>query len=62
MLVIKARLEAVDIGITTLDEAFLAETVLPDRSTVAEVMLPQIESAYSTGKMPPLLPYHGGDR
>jgi hypothetical protein len=59
-LVIKARLEAIEAGITTFDEAFLAETVLPDRTTVAETMLPQIESAYSTGKMPPLLPYYGG--
>ena len=60
-LVIKAKLEAVDIGITTIEEAFLADTVLPDRRTVAEVMQPQIESAYSTGNMPPLLPYHGGN-
>ena len=58
-LVIKAKLEAIDIGITTIEEAFLAETILPDRSTVAETMLPQIESAYSTGTMPPLLPYYG---
>jgi hypothetical protein len=27
---------------------------------VAEVMAPQIESAYRDGKMPPLLPYYGG--
>lgn len=58
-LVIKAKLEAIDIGILTLDDAFLADTVLPDRQTVAEYMRPQIESAYSTGNMPPLLPYHG---
>jgi hypothetical protein len=60
-LVTKARLEAIDIGIMTIEEAFLAETILPDRRTVAEVMLPQIESAYGTGKMPPLLPHYGGD-
>ncbi len=60
LLVIKAKLEAIDIGILTLEEAFLADTILPDKRTVAEVMLPQIESAYDTGKMPPLLPYHGG--
>lgn len=58
-LVIKAKLEAVDIGIVTVEEAFLAETMLPDNHTVAEVMLPQIESAYGTGSMPPLLPYYG---
>jgi hypothetical protein len=58
-LVIKAKLEAIDVGILTMEEAFLAETVLPDRHTVAEVMLPQIEGAYTSGKMPPLLPYFG---
>ena len=59
-LVVKAKLEAVDIGILTIEEAFIADTVLPDRQTVAEVMLPQVESAYRDGKMPPLLEYHGG--
>jgi hypothetical protein len=59
LLVIKAKLEAVDIGITTVEEAFLGETVLPDRRTVTEVMLPQIEQAYESGSMPPLLPFYG---
>lgn len=60
LLVIKARLEAIDLGIMSFEEAFLAETVLPDRSTVAETMLPQIATAYGSGRMPPLLPWHGG--
>jgi hypothetical protein len=59
LLVVKAKLEAVDIGIMTVEDAFLADTVLPDRQTVAEYMAPQIESAYATGKMPPLLPFRG---
>lgn len=59
LLVIKARLEAIDIGIVSFEEAFLAETVLPDRSTVAETMVPQIENAYRSGKMPPLLQWSG---
>ena len=58
LLVIKAKLEAIDLGILTMEDAFLSDTVLPDRRTVAEVMRPQIESAYQTGNMPPLLPYH----
>lgn len=58
-LVIKAKAEAIDIGILTTEEAFLSDTILPDRRTVAEVMLPQIESAYTDAKMPPLLPYYG---
>jgi hypothetical protein len=58
-LVVKAKLEAVDIGILALEEAFLADTVLPDRRTVAEYMAPQIESAYSSGSMPKALPFYG---
>ena len=58
-LVTKAKLEAIDIGILTLEEAFLADTILPNRQTVAEVMLPQIEDAYRSGEMPKLLPWYG---
>lgn len=58
-LVIKAKMEAIDIGIMTIEDAFLGDTVLPNSQTVAEVMRPQIESAYDTGSMPPLLPYYG---
>lgn len=60
-LVIKAKLEAIDLGIMTIEDAFLADTILPNRQTVAEVMRPQIESAYETGNMPPLLPYYGDE-
>lgn len=55
VLVIKAKLEAVEAGITTLEDEFLAHIVLPDGSTVGERTVPQIASAYSTGQMPPLL-------
>lgn len=58
-LVVKAKLEAVDIGIVSVEDAFLADTVLPDRQTVAEYMAPQIEAAYASAKMPPLLPWYG---
>jgi hypothetical protein len=59
LLVIKAKLEAVYLGVLTVDDAFLAETVRRDRQTVAEYMAPQIESAYATGKIAPLLPFYG---
>lgn len=55
-LVIKAKLEAVESGITEFDDEFLAHIQLPNGSTVGQFMLPQIETAYATGKMPPLLP------
>jgi hypothetical protein len=56
LLTIKAKLESVDSGITVFDEEFMAQIVLPDGGTIGEHMMPQIEHAYETGKMPSLLP------
>ncbi len=55
-LVVKAKLEAVETGITTFEEEFLAHIVLPDGSTVGKWAAPQLEEAYASGRMPPLLP------
>ena len=55
-LVIKAKLESVESGIETFDDAFMAQITLPDGSTIGDVMKPQIEQMYLDGKMPPLLP------
>lgn len=55
-LAIKAKLEAVECGITTFEEEFLAHIVLPRGGTVAQYILPRIAEAYETGQLPPLLP------
>jgi hypothetical protein len=55
-LVIKAKLEAVESGISVFDDEFMANIVLPDGSTVGEYMRPQITNAYEQRSMPPLLP------
>ena len=55
-LVVKAKLEAVESGITTFEEEFLAHIVLPGGQRVGAWMIPQIGRAYETGHMPPLLP------
>ena len=55
-LVIKAKLEAVDAGISTFEREFLADIVLPDGQTAGDWIHPQLEQAYLTGNMPPLLP------
>jgi hypothetical protein len=55
-LVIKAKLEAVAAGITTVEDEFLAHTMLPDGSTVGEWARPQLALAYESGNMPALLP------
>ena len=56
-LVIKAKLEAVETGITVFEDEFMAHIVLPDGQTVGEYMRPQIAAAYQNGSMPQLLPY-----
>ena len=58
-LVIKAKLEAVESGISTVEREFFYDVVLPDGHTVGELIAPQIETAYETGQMPPLLPMFG---
>lgn len=51
-LVIKAKLEAVESGITTFEDEFMAHLLLPNGTTVGEFMKPQIEEAYASGIMP----------
>lgn len=55
-LVIKAKLEAVESGITVFEDEFLAHIVLPNGNTAGQWLRPQIASAYETGEMPKLLP------
>lgn len=58
-LVIKAKLEAVSAGITTIEDEFLAHTLLPDGSTMGQWAKPQIEEAYRIGAMPQHLQIEG---
>lgn len=55
-LVIKAKLEAVEAGISVFEDEFMANIMLPDGHTVGEWMRPQIEDAYRLGHMPQMLP------
>ncbi|MBV9217369.1 MAG: hypothetical protein JO053_14465 [Acidobacteria bacterium] len=54
-LVVKAKLEAVECGISEFEEEFLAHIILPDGTTVGEQILPHVQKAYIDGKMPRLL-------
>lgn len=56
LLVIKAKLEAVECGISCFEQEFMANIVLPDGQTAGDYLLPQIARAYDTGTMPPSLP------
>ena len=58
-LAIKAKLEAVETGITTFDEEFLAHIVLPSNQTVGEWLVPQVSHIYLDKKMPPMLTFSG---
>ena len=58
-LVVKAKLEAVDAGITTFEEEFLVHLVLPSGASVFESVAPAIEQAYSTADTRPLLQIGG---
>ena len=55
-LVIKAKLEAVESGITVFEDEFLAHIVLPGGQSVGDWMRPQIAAAYDRGKRPKMLP------
>ena len=60
LLLITAKLEAVDNEILSFEEAFLSDTPLPTGETVAEWADNQVRLVYETGKMPPLLLSAGG--
>lgn len=51
-LVVKAKLEAVEAGITEFEDEFLAHIVLPDGQTAGTWLRPQIDEAYTSGAMP----------
>jgi hypothetical protein len=54
--VIKAKLEAVESGITSFEDEFLAHIVMPDGKTVGTHIIPRIAEAYEANGMVPLLP------
>lgn len=53
---IKAKLAAVEAGITTVEDEFLSHVMLPEGGTVGDHAKPAIAVAYATGTMPQLLP------
>jgi len=52
---IKAKLETVESGIAEFETEFMPYTVLPNGKTVAESVVPMIDEAYKSGRMPKLL-------
>lgn len=56
LLIVKAKLVAVEDGITEFESEFLAHIVLPDGQTVGGWIMPQVDAAYELGTMPAALP------
>lgn len=58
-LVIKAKLEAVESGISTFESEFLANLIVPGTGrTIGQTVLPQLDEAYASGRAIALLPEH----
>ncbi len=55
LLVLKAKLEAVESGIITFQEEFLAHIVIAGNSTIGEHVIPGLGQTIESGKLPPLL-------
>lgn len=51
-LAVKAKLVAVESKIATFEQEFMAYVVLPNGRTAGEEILPMIDEAYATGRMP----------
>lgn len=56
LLIVKAKLEVVAMGNSTIEEEFMANLMLPSGETLAEHALPLVQQAYDSGVMPKLLP------
>lgn len=55
LLIIKAKLEMISTGETTVEREFLADIMLPDGSTFGQWAAPQLAESYTTGGMPRML-------
>lgn len=57
LLIIKAKLESVESGISMFEEEFLANIVLPNNQTVSQYLIPQLNQSYSTNSLPPMIDF-----
>jgi hypothetical protein len=55
VLCIKAKLESVESGIETFEEAFLPHIVMSNGRTIGETLLPDIARLVDSSKLPPML-------
>jgi hypothetical protein len=55
LLLVKAKLETIALGLSTVDREFLADLMLPNGRTVHSMLSAQVEEMYKLGGMPKLL-------
>lgn len=55
LLMVKAKLEAVETGIVSFEDEFLAHFVLPDGDTLGDRLRPRLAEIADTGRLSPLL-------
>jgi len=62
VMVIKAKLESVESGIESFEEAFLAQVIVPGSGgqTFGQIAVPQIAESYRTNTLPPMLGLSSG--
>lgn len=56
VLLVHAKLVAVESGLSTIDREFMPDVLLPDGKTIGDHLHTKIEAAYSGGKVKGLLP------
>lgn len=59
LLLVKAKLEAVREGATTIEREFFADLVMPNGATLITWAAPQVDEAYRVGHMPTSLMLEG---
>lgn len=55
VLTVKAKIECIEAGIETFDDAFMSQLALPDGGTVGSMVKREMKLLYSGGKTPPRL-------
>ncbi len=55
VLLVKAKLEAIALGLSTVEREFLADVYLPDGRTVHQALQDGLVEMYKSGTLPPML-------
>lgn len=57
LLAIKAKLEAVECGISTIEQEFLAFIMMPDGRNISDHLIPELNKIVLSGNMPKMLTF-----